>query len=81
LKFALPLVFIIGYTVCYLYEPHGSIGLVFHKRAWIQREILPLSPLAGCFEPERISPLYNVSDAVYGGKRFEVQAGVPMRMG
>lgn len=82
LKFALPLVFIIGSTaVCYLYEPHGSIGLVFHQRAWIQREILPLSPLAGCFKPERISPLYNVSDAVYGRKRFEVQAGVPMRMG
>ncbi|KAG2030423.1 glycosyltransferase family 32 protein [Suillus americanus] len=80
LKVTLPLVFM-GYTVCYLYEPHGSIGLVFHQRAWIQRELLPLSPLAGCFESERISPLYNVSDAVYGGKRFEVQAGVPMRMG
>ncbi|KAG2134811.1 glycosyltransferase family 32 protein [Suillus clintonianus] len=81
LKFALPLVFIIGSTVYYLYEPHGSIGLVLHRRDWIQRELLPLSPLAGCFEPERVSPLYNVSDAVYGGKRFEVQAGVPMRMG
>ncbi|KAG1862448.1 glycosyltransferase family 32 protein [Suillus tomentosus] len=81
LKFTLPLAFIIGYTVYYLYEPHGSIGLVFHQRTWIQREILPLSPLAGCFEPERISTLYNISDAVYGGKRFEVQAGVPLRMG
>ncbi|KAG1745152.1 glycosyltransferase family 32 protein [Suillus lakei] len=81
LKFALPAVFIMGYTVYYLYDPHGSIGLVFHRREWIQREILPLSPLAGCFEPEHVSPLYNVSDAVYGGKRFEVQAGIPMRMG
>ncbi|KAG0702009.1 glycosyltransferase family 32 protein [Suillus ampliporus] len=81
LKFALPLVFIICYTVYYLYEPHGSIGLVFHQREWIQREILPLSPLGGCFEPERVSPLYNISDAVYGGKRFEVQAGAPTRMG
>ncbi|KAG2156858.1 glycosyltransferase family 32 protein [Suillus bovinus] len=81
-KFTLPpLVFIIGYMFYFLYEPHGSIGLVFHQRAWIQREILPLSPLAGCFEPERISSLYNISDAVYGGKRFEVQAGVPLRLG
>ncbi|KAG1748291.1 glycosyltransferase family 32 protein [Suillus paluster] len=81
LKFVLPLVFIICYTIYYLYDPRGHIDLVLYQREWIQREILPLSPLGGCFEPERISPLYNVSEAVYGKKRFEVQAGVTMRMG
>ncbi|KAG2109916.1 glycosyltransferase family 32 protein [Suillus discolor] len=81
LKFALPLVFIICYTIYYLYDPRGHIDLVLYQREWIQREILPLSPLGGCFEPERVSPLYNISEAVYGKKRFEVQAGVTMRMG
>lgn len=81
MKFALPLVFVVHYTVRYLYEPHWSIGVVFYPREWIQREILTLTPLGGCFEPERISPLYNVSEALYGRKRFEVQAGVTMRMG
>ncbi|KAG2353506.1 hypothetical protein BDR07DRAFT_1309187, partial [Suillus spraguei] len=81
LKFALPLVFVICYMVYYLYDPRGHIDLVLYQREWIQREILPLSPLGGCFEPERVSPLYNVSEAVYGKKRFEVQAGVTMRMG
>lgn len=81
LKFALPLVFIICYAVWYLYEPHGHIELVFYEREWIQREMLLLSPLGGCFEPERVSPLYNLTESVYGKKRFEVQAGVTMRMG
>ncbi|KAI6029682.1 glycosyltransferase family 32 protein [Pisolithus microcarpus] len=65
----------------YLYEPHLHVDLVFYDRNWISAEMDPITPLSGCFRPERVSPLYNLSDTVYGMKRFEVQAGVPMRMG
>ena len=61
------------------YEPH--IDLAFYSRAWIKQEIRPVAPLSGCFAPLRVSPKYNLSDAVYGPRRTDVQAGLPMRMG
>ena len=69
------------FVVYSLYEPHLHVDLVFYDRHWVASEIHPVSPLSGCFNPDRVSPLYNVSDALYGKKQFEVQAGVPMRMG
>lgn len=63
----------------WLYEPH--IELSFYNRNWIQREIHAVEPLAGCFNPSRISPTYNLSEAVYGPKQTEVQAGMSLRMG
>lgn len=62
-----------------VWEPH--IELAFYSREWIQREVEALAPLAGCFAPERISSSYNVSEAVYGRKRTEVHAGLPLRLG
>ena len=47
----------------------------------MQKEIKPIAPLSGCFEPSRVSPTYNMSEAVYGRRRTDVQAGTPMRMG
>ncbi|KAI6148636.1 glycosyltransferase family 32 protein [Pisolithus tinctorius] len=72
---------VLSLAVYFLYEPHLHVDLVFYDRNWISKEIDPITPLSGCFRPDRVSPLYNVSDAVYGMKRFEVQAGLPMRMG
>ncbi|OSX60869.1 hypothetical protein POSPLADRAFT_1089347, partial [Postia placenta MAD-698-R-SB12] len=62
-----------------VWEPH--IELAFYSRDWIQSEIEPILPLAGCFDPARVSPRYNVSDALYGPKRTEVHAGLPLRLG
>ncbi|KAI6124498.1 glycosyltransferase family 32 protein [Pisolithus croceorrhizus] len=72
---------VLSMAVYYLYEPHLHVDLVFYDRNWVSTEIDPITPLSGCFRPERVSPLYNLSDSVYGMKRFEVQAGLPMRMG
>ncbi|KIM70587.1 hypothetical protein SCLCIDRAFT_101023 [Scleroderma citrinum Foug A] len=69
------------FVVYYLYETHLHVDLVFYDRHWVATEIHPISPLSGCFNPDRVSPLYNVSDALYGKKQFEVQGGIPMRMG
>src|ERR1700722_723438 len=78
-KLALPLslaAVLIGFV---LYEPH--LELAFYSRQWIHSEIDPIFPLAGCFDPSRVSAKYNLSDVFYGKKTYEVQAGMPLRMG
>ncbi|KAG8216696.1 glycosyltransferase family 32 protein [Butyriboletus roseoflavus] len=77
LKVIVPLLAVAVLTGLFLYEIH--IELAFYPREWIQREIKPVEPLLGCFDPDRVSPYYNVSKYVYGPKRTEVHAGVPMR--
>src|ERR1700722_11001683 len=62
----------------FLYEPH--IELAFYNRYWIKQEIERIHPLSGCFDEGRVSTKYNVSEALYG-KKTDVQAGVPLRMG
>ncbi|KAF8439003.1 glycosyltransferase family 32 protein [Boletus edulis BED1] len=77
LKVIVPLLAIAVLGGLFLYEPH--IELAFYSREWIQDQITPIEPLLGCFNPDRVSPHYNVSKYVYGPKRTEVHAGVPMR--
>lgn len=79
LKVALPIAIIAIIGALFVWEPH--IELAFYSRAWIQKEIIPVAPLAGCFDPGRVSEKYNVSEAVYGRKRTEVQAGMSLKMG
>lgn len=62
-----------------LFEPH--IEIAFYSRQWVSNEITPTAPLGGCFEPERVSPDYNVTRHIYGPKTTEVHAGLPMRFG
>ncbi|KAK0186537.1 glycosyltransferase family 32 protein [Armillaria mellea] len=63
----------------YYYEIHPEF--LVYSRDWVHREILPTKPLSGCFDPSRVSPKYNVSEAVYGPKKTEVQAGLQLRLG
>lgn len=63
----------------YLYEPH--VELAFYDRDWVHRELEVVKPLAGCFNVDRVSNKYNVSENIYGPKRNEVQSGVQLRMG
>lgn len=77
LKFAVPATVLFLFLGLYLYEPH--VELSFYNRNWIYKEIETLGPLSGCFN--RVSSLYNVSEAVYGMKKTIVQAGMPLRMG
>ncbi|KAF9010046.1 glycosyltransferase family 32 protein [Cyathus striatus] len=79
LKWSALSVFLILLIGLYLYEPHIEISL--YDRSWVHRELKPVQPLAGCFDPSRVSFRYNVSQAVYGPKKIEVQAGMQMRMG
>lgn len=79
LKVLLPAVVLGLLYGLYLYEPH--IELAFYSRTWVTEEIEPIAPLAGCFDASRASTAYNVSEAVYGPKRNEVQAGMMMRFG
>lgn len=79
LKFVVLLALLILLIGFYLYEPHIEIAL--YSRSWVKQEVEPLAPLSGCFEQSRVSPKYNVSDALYGRRRTEVQAGMSLRMG
>lgn len=79
LKFILPTIVLIFVALWFLYEPH--IELSAYNRNWIKQEIEEIQPLAGCFDKARVSAKYNVSDIVYGRRKTEVQAGMPMRLG
>ncbi|KAH9005501.1 glycosyltransferase family 32 protein [Lactarius hatsudake] len=78
-NFTVPAIIII-LVLCYLtWEPH--IEVTFYRRSWIRQEIEPITPLHGCFKPDQASPLYNVTERLYGPKSTEVHAGLPMRLG
>ncbi|QRV91414.1 hypothetical protein RhiJN_19432 [Ceratobasidium sp. AG-Ba] len=63
-----------------LWEPHIEIALF--RRSWVREEVLKLEPLAGCFRQENLARSgYNASWALDRRKRWEVQAGVPLRFG
>ena len=79
LKYAIPAIFLFLALGLYFYEP--QIELFIYDRSWVHKEIEPIAPLAGCFDPSRVSPRYNISEFVYGAKKNEVQAGMPLRMG
>ncbi|THH09546.1 hypothetical protein EW146_g8660 [Bondarzewia mesenterica] len=79
LKILIPVLVLVVFGGVLMWEPH--VELAFYERAWIQREIKPVEPLAGCFDAGRVSPTYNVSERVYGPRRNEVQAGLPLRLG
>ncbi|KAK2461251.1 hypothetical protein APHAL10511_006778 [Amanita phalloides] len=79
LKYIVPSILFCLIYGLYLYEPHFE--LAFYSRKWVTEEIESIAPLAGCFDASGVSTLYNVSDAVYGPKRNEVQAGMMMRFG
>lgn len=69
-------------TLClllYIYEPH--IELAFYHRGWVEREIESVPSLGGCFQEQRVSANYNLTDSLYGRRRTEVQAGMPLRRG
>ncbi|EJD39550.1 hypothetical protein AURDEDRAFT_71011, partial [Auricularia subglabra TFB-10046 SS5] len=77
-RWALLVVFSLGLLMNMLWELH--IEIMVYPRSWIAREIKPVEPLAGCFEKARISKSYNMT-AAFAPKRYEIQAGVPMRLG
>ncbi|KAG9101693.1 hypothetical protein FS749_004502 [Ceratobasidium sp. UAMH 11750] len=62
------------------WEPHIEIAMF--RRSWIREEVLKLEPLAGCFRADNLARTeYNASWALDRRKRWEVQAGMPLRMG
>lgn len=79
LKYLLPTALIFLLLGLYRFEPH--IELAFYDRAFISKHITQVEKLAGCFDAGKISPSYNLSKNVYGPKKTELHAGMPMRMG
>ncbi|KAJ3719519.1 hypothetical protein C8R42DRAFT_711052 [Lentinula raphanica] len=65
------------YCLLRIYEPH--IELAFYSRKFAREEILPVKPLAGCFN--RPSWKYNVTERLYGARSTDVHAGLEMKFG
>ncbi|GJE94826.1 glycosyltransferase family-like protein [Phanerochaete sordida] len=79
LKVALP-AFVLGLVLALtVWDPH--VELAFYSRSWVRQQVRPVPPLAGCFAPARVSPLYNATDALYAPHRTTVHAGMPLRLG
>lgn len=78
-KYIAPAIIVVLILSYLTWEPHIEIS--FYLRSWIKQEIEPLTPLRGCFKPDQASPLYNVTERLYGPKSTEIQAGIPMRFG
>ncbi|KAF8708154.1 Glycosyltransferase sugar-binding region containing DXD motif, partial [Rhizoctonia solani] len=80
LKWILGFLVLCLFALWRLWEPH--IEIMFFRRSWIREEVLKVEPLVGCFRPENIARTsYNASWALDRPKRWEIQAGVPLRMG
>ncbi|KAF9066814.1 hypothetical protein BDP27DRAFT_1329793 [Rhodocollybia butyracea] len=65
------------YLLLRIYEPH--IELAFYSRKFAREEIVPVKPLAGCFN--RPSRRYNVTESLYSPRLTDVHAGLEMRFG
>ena len=52
------------------------IMLDFYPRQWWAPSLEPPPPLSGCFSPGRLSPLYNVSERVFGPRHTDIHAGL-----
>ncbi|KAJ3567283.1 hypothetical protein NP233_g6465 [Leucocoprinus birnbaumii] len=78
-KYIIPLCLILLFGGFVLFEPH--LEFAFYSRKWVKQEMKTLEPLGGCFNPDRMSTGYNVSEYVYGPKKVDVQAGLPLRFG
>ena len=77
LKYTLPVVLLL---LLYLFwELHIELSL--YRRSWVRQEVEPLTPLRGCFRPQQVSPLYNVTERLYGPRITEVHSGMAMRHG
>ncbi|KAI0319302.1 glycosyltransferase family 32 protein [Amylostereum chailletii] len=79
LRLLTPIPFLLIVVALVIWDPH--LEITKYAREWVQREIVPIKPLRGCFRPENVSPLYNVTERLYGPRRTEVQAGFSMRLG
>ncbi|KAI0301639.1 hypothetical protein B0F90DRAFT_1718861 [Multifurca ochricompacta] len=55
--------------------------LDFYPRQWWAQSLPPVPPLRGCFSPERVSSLYNISDHVFGARHTDIQAGMLLSLG
>ena len=79
-KYILPLIlFGLAVLALVIWEPH--IETSFYSRQWVKDEVHDLQPLAGCFDPHRVSPAYNFTRALHGAKHQQVHAGLPLRLG
>lgn len=78
LKWVAGVVVLALFYLWWKWEVH--IEIAFYKRSWVEEDIKKVEPLAGCFDAGKLSSAYNIT-AARGPKTFEIQAGLPLRLG
>lgn len=79
LKYIIPCIFVSILYWFYRYELH--VELTPYPRDWVHQEIEPVKALSGCFTSSRVSDKYNITEALYGPRYNEIQAGMSLRFG
>lgn len=74
------LLLLIVFILCFNWLYELKVEIFLYSKSWIDKEILALEPLSGCFEEARIPSEYNTTKA-WGPKKTEVHAGLPLRIG
>ncbi|KIJ49928.1 hypothetical protein M422DRAFT_160279 [Sphaerobolus stellatus SS14] len=77
-KWFIAVVILIVVIFIIFWELH--IEIMWYSRNWVQKEIITITPLSGCFNMTNISPKYNITQAM-GPKKADIQGGLPMRFG
>lgn len=79
LKALLPVLALAVLFALSVWDPH--VEFAFYSRSWVRHEIKPVHRLAGCFDAARVSPQYNMTDALRIARTTQVHAGMPLRLG
>ncbi|KAF9262302.1 glycosyltransferase family 32 protein [Marasmius fiardii PR-910] len=79
LKYIIPCIII--FILYWLYNHELHVELSAYSRDWVHQEAEPVKPLSGCFTEGRVSDKYNISEALYGPRHNEIQAGMSLRFG
>ncbi|EIN08383.1 hypothetical protein PUNSTDRAFT_126451 [Punctularia strigosozonata HHB-11173 SS5] len=77
LKILLPVALLGLVLFLWTFEPHIEIQL--HRRRFIVSQIHHIEPLAGCFDPARVSARYNLTRHLHSPKSVELHPGTPLR--
>lgn len=80
-KFFLPAAVVLIILASYMFEPRLEYDFILYNRKWVNKEIETVAPVSECFNPDKVSAKYNLTDALYGPRHNEIQAGIDMRIG
>lgn len=74
------ILFVTGFVVLKTVRRVGKLDPFFYPPEYVRKEVDTLVPLSGCFDESRISPSYNLTQAL-APKNYDIQEGRPLERG